>query len=288
MPDCSWNMFNCNDMTLELMGSKIHEYCHSWVRSCVAIVDIAGACTMNQRLKAVIALFAGGLVVSAAVVVQPATASPVAQDGVIAVARAPRPGGNRPVVVDDTGWAPVYTGFEAGFGACGGIVTGNLKDGNNRTREQQTLTYRNGDVVTRLRGSATLSLHMFDDGYPSNPVYPPAQDFVVGGAVTRVDYASGAVLLKRVAPGIIAVHTTGFEGSPEQVAFLQAGLRSVYLLKRGTFTEYLPPDNKVLKIVRQSTRLVNVCDVVGLSRDPQQTVLIYDTSGIGAPIVPSG
>jgi hypothetical protein len=239
---------------------------------------------MHKRLRTVISLLVGGLVVSAPVAVQPAAAAPVAQAEVIAGDRAPRPGGNRPHVVDDTGWTPAFTTFEAGFGACGGIVGGYPKYGTTSNREQQTVTYRNGDVVTRLRGSATLSLHMFDDGYPSNPVFPPAQDYVVSGAVTRVDYASGAVLLKRVAPGIIAVHTSPAAPGPEQLAFTQAGLRSVYLLKRGTFTEYLAPGAKSLKIVRQSTRLVNVCDVVGLSHDPQQTVMIYDTSGIGAPI----
>jgi hypothetical protein len=277
-------MFKSNDIALKPKGSLVREYCHSWGRSCGAIVEMAGECTMNQRWRTVISLLVGGLVVSAPVAVQPAAAAPVASADVVAGDRAPRPGGNRPHVVDDTGWAPAFTTFEAGGGACGGIVTGGPKDQDNGTREQQTVTYRNGDVVTRWRGSVTLSLHMVDDGWPGNPVFPAAQDYVVSGAVTRVDYASGAVLLKRVAPGIIAVHTSPDAPGPEQVAFTQAGLPSVYLLKRGTFTEYLRPDRKVLKIVRASTRLANVCDAVGYADFRDHTVLVYDSSGIGAPI----
>jgi hypothetical protein len=241
---------------------------------------------MLQSLRTAISLLVGALVVSTTVLAQPASAAPADQAGLVAAARAPKPGGSRPVVVSDTGWVPARTGLEAG-GACGGIVAGYPKDQNSGTREQQTVTYRNGDVVTRLRGSVTLSLHMEDDGWPGNPVFPPPQDFVVSGAVTRVDYASGAVLLKRVAPGILAVHTSTNAPGPEQVAFTEAKLPSVYLLKRGTFTEYLGPDRHV-KIVRTSTRLANVCDSIGFAQYRDSTVLVYDTDGIGAPIYPVG
>lgn len=191
-------------------------------------------------------------------------------------------------MTDDTGWVPAFTGFEAGGGTCGGIVGGYPKDSDYGTRQQRSITYRNGDVVTRLRGSVTLLVHRDSDGHPDSPT-PELEDVPVTGPVTRVDYASGAVYQYRRAPGVIAVHTSNHATGPEQAAFVKAGLPSVYLLRTGSFTEYLAPDAPLVKIAKvRSTRLANVCDLIGESEWRDATVLIYGTSGIGAPIYPAG
>jgi len=240
---------------------------------------------MRQRLRTTISLLAGVLLV--AVALAPAPASAATPDE---VSRAigwigALPGGPRAVVASDTGWTEAYTGFEAGGGACGGIVLGSQKDGTSSTREQRTLTYRNGDVVTQWRGSVTLSVRRTNNDLPSPE--PPKKffDVVVGGAVIRVDYASGAVFLDRKAPGVVLVHTSEFAPGPERTAFIEAGLPSVYVLKKGSFTEYLSPRTDVLSIIRRSTtQLVNACDVIGEAEWRDSTVLVYDSSGIGDPI----
>lgn len=240
---------------------------------------------MRQRLRTTISLLAGALLI--AVAVTPAPASAASPDE---VARAigwigALPGGARAVVASDSGWAEAYTGLEAGGGACGGIVIGSQKDGTSSTREKRTVTYRNGDVLTQWRGSVTLSVHLTDNALREAAPAEATKDVVVGGAVIRVDYASGAVFLDRKAPGLIAVNTSDSAPGPERTAFIKAGLPSVYVLKKGSFTEYLSPRTDVLSIIRRgSTQLTNACDAIGATQGRDSTVLVYDSNGIGDPI----
>ena len=183
------------------------------------------------------------------------------------------------------GWEEAYTGLEAGGGACGGIVIASQKDGTSSTREKRTVTYRNGDVLTQWRGSVTLTASRSDNARRAAAPAQSTEDVVVSGAVIRVDYASGAVFLDRKAPGLIAVNTSDSAPGPERTAFINAGLPSVYVLKKGSFTEYLSPRTDALRIIeRGSTQLVNVCDVIGATQGRDSTVLVYDTNGIGDPI----
>lgn len=236
---------------------------------------------MCQRRRTIILLLLGALVVSATVA-EPAYSSPVDQAWRAVRGVSARPGGHRPVVIDDTGWVQAYTGFEAGGGACGGIVNGYPENENYGTREKRTVNFRNGDVVNLARGSVTLSVRMAND---STPVPEPPKDVDVNGPVIRVDYASGAVFLQRRAPGVIAVNTSEDAPGPERKAFIRAGLPSVYLLQKGAFTEYLPPRADAVRIFKPvSAQLANVCDVVSKAEYRDNTVLVYDTQGIGDPI----
>ena len=234
------------------------------------------------------------VVIFATIAVQPAQAASVIPISTVAGTRVPRPGGRGAVVVSDTGWAPISTYFEMGHGACGGIVGGNPKDQNPGTREERVITFQNGDMLTRLRGSVTLSVGMVWDGWLPDPHFPPPIDVLVSGAVTRVDYASGAVYLNRTGPGVIAAHTVegttdGDVKAPETAAFIKAGLTNFYVLREGTFTEYVRPNADTAKLTRSmSARLMDVCDLIGQSDWPNDGVYVYESAGIGGPIVRTG
>jgi hypothetical protein len=240
-----------------------------------------------RPVRAVVSLLAAGLTVAATVVVQPAWAAPVPAGDAAVKAGVPTPGGRRHVVAEDTGWAPVSTYFEIGGGVCGaGLIDGGQKT-ENSGRQQRTITFRNGDVVTLLRGSVLISAGVRPDELPGAPPPEPRTDVWVSGTVTQVRFASGAFFIDRTAGSIIAVHTDPGYPSPEQAAYTKAGLSSFYQLRKGRLVEYISPEEKAVLHLQKRSKLINMCDVVPLpSRIPVQRdhpVQIRDTSGIGEP-----
>jgi len=239
---------------------------------------------VRPTLKTTLSLLMASFALSGTVAISPAYAAPLVEVHAVGLVKPPPPGGRRPVVTSDTGWAPAWTNLEAGGGACGGIVTGNPKDQDLGTREKRVITYRNGDVATVFRGSVTLMVGMSWDGWLPDPHYDPPVPMPVSGAVTQVDYASGGVYLDRQAPGIVLAHTYAGNG-PETAAFVKAGLVSFYALHTGSLTEYARPNAAIANLSRpKSTTLTNVCDLVGQSDWRDHEVLVYGSEGIGGPI----
>lgn len=235
---------------------------------------------MRRCLRIAIASSIAGIAGSAVVAAEPASGAPSVDQVAPVVAQASPliPGGQRPVVVSDTGWVKARAVLEAG--ACGTTISGYPKDPSADTRQKRTVTYKNGDVVTLLRGSVTLTVGQAHDGWPSTPVLGQQVEVFVSGAVIRVDYVSGASFVNREAPGIIAVHTSPHAPGPERSAFLKARLPGLAVLKKGALTEYTNASATRTRLLREPTELLNMCDVVGISSHRDSPVLVYQAEGI--------
>lgn len=230
---------------------------------------------MRQKIF-VVALLLG---LSAPAAVTPtAYASPLDHAPAVVRVTPPTPGGDHAVVVSDTGWVTVFTVLEAG--ACGTVIIGQPKGQNRGTRQKRTIAYANGDVTTRLKGSVVLSVAEASDGSPGSPVPGPAKNVLIRGAVTRVDFASGAVFSGRAAPGIMAINLSPFAPGPERDAFLQAKLPGLAVVNWGVLAEYTDANAETTRLMRKPGRIQNVCDLLGLSRYRADPVLVYESEGI--------
>lgn len=233
-----------------------------------------------RRSRSLILLIIMALAGSVAVTTESAYASLLSPHvQVVVKAGAELPGGRRPVVAQDTGWVPTPTYFRAGAGACGGITSGGSPS-DYGTREKRVVTFRNGDAVTLLRGSVTLSVGEQYD-WIGDPLPQPRVDVPISGAAVRVDYASGAFFLHQRARTIVLASI----GSPEAIALGAAGLNGFYYLEKGAVTSYvragLARGEPALLLLPRSARLTEVCDLIGYPEWANRPVLVYDSVGLG-------
>ena len=239
---------------------------------------------MPEKPILVVATAVVGLMMSLSLAVPSAhAAAPPTTPTIQVGAGAPIPGGRQGRVVGDTGWQGVLPSFE--ISTCG-IIYGGIKDINRPgTRQQRTVSFANGDVVTLLRGSATLSVGMLSDGWPDPPVYPPPIDVVIGGWSVRVDYASGAVFVNRTAPGLLAENydpigaAAGFY--PEGRALVRVGLPVLAVSKKGSLTYYTNASKTHTTILRKPSVVQDdLCETVGFGPSIDGHVYIYSSAGI--------